>query len=337
MLNGTDNQPFEIYNPTIEQLDDFRQVNHDHEAVPYIIKAAILHLYGEGGYPVIQMATGAFAWNTLYYHCEAAIEGDNVHLTAWPISEDGLIAGYNMPPSVDKLLTLVKNVGRYSNRATIIAETVHGEVLTVAEASRRYGIAKDTLRNRMSNMGLTLEEAADMGPPVGRGGHKPFEAPVHGEMLTIAKAAKQYGININTLVNRMKRNGLTLEEAVDFGAKLPPGEYIQKSTAETVHGKAMTIAEASKRFGINYKTLFSRVRYNGKTLEQAVDMGSGAKYCARDEYKTLVHGENMSIAEASTRYGIPQATLRHRMRFVGRTLEEAVDMGPKKQSRHGLE
>ena len=90
------------------------------------------------------------------------------------------------------------------------------EHMTIREAALRTGIKRNTLCNRMYKHRLTLRQAVEMGPPV-RGGARASarREPVHGEVMTVHQAALRYGINEKTVRSRLKKPGVTLEQAVE--------------------------------------------------------------------------------------------------------------------------
>ena len=90
------------------------------------------------------------------------------------------------------------------------------EHMTIREAARRTGIKLNTLCGRMYKRGITLRQAVEMGPPV-RGGARASarREPVHGEVMTVHQAALRYGINEKTVRSRLKKPGVTLEQAVE--------------------------------------------------------------------------------------------------------------------------
>lgn len=91
--------------------------------------------------------------------------------------------------------------------------TVHGEELTQADAARKYNIDSGTLCARLKQ-GMSPEDAVSK--PVAHKPHKGRRYSINGEQLTITEMSKKYGIHVNTLRQRMFKNGATPEQAVSW-------------------------------------------------------------------------------------------------------------------------
>lgn len=91
--------------------------------------------------------------------------------------------------------------------------------------------------------------------------------PVRGGEMTIRQAARACGIRYGTLLARMNLHGMTLEQAMDQGRRM---RRHVPAAAWPVLGEMMTLRQASDRFGIPIKTLESRMRRRGCSLEAAV-------------------------------------------------------------------
>lgn len=86
-----------------------------------------------------------------------------------------------------------------------------GERLTLAELSARYGIPKRTLYGRIVMNGMSVKDAVSVRKmPHGRRIPMTF----NGEDVTFAELSKRANISMDTLYYRIRRKGLTPEEAV---------------------------------------------------------------------------------------------------------------------------
>ena len=89
------------------------------------------------------------------------------------------------------------------------------QMLNLMEISEIEGINYRTLRARIFQYGWTLEESLKKSKNKwARKGHELFEH--KGEMKTLSEIAKGEGINKTTLFDRIKRQKMTIEEAVSI-------------------------------------------------------------------------------------------------------------------------
>jgi transposase-like protein len=117
--------------------------------------------------------------------------------------------------------------------------------MNVLAASIKAGIPVGTVRARMYNKMMTLEEALVKPPP--------------SKMSRVKAAAKKHGIKPHTLYSRMQRNGYTIAQAlaVPFGPRRNP------------------VNTAARKAGITPSTLEKRMRRHHISLSEAVAMGPG--------------------------------------------------------------
>lgn len=176
---------------------------------------------------------------------------------------------------------------------------VHGEWMTLAEASERYGIIKQTLFMRMQQRGCTLEQAVDMGrrAPMRYPDDRGKKHLINGEMLTARQAAKRLGVSRHTLQERMRVRKCTLQEAVDLGFRAPKPH--RQAARYPVEGAMLSIPEAAAKYGVKLKTVEGRIR-RGLTLQEAVLQP--VRVGREPVYPTVeVDGEQLSVNQAAKR------------------------------------
>lgn len=90
--------------------------------------------------------------------------GDSPDMIAMCLSCD-------LPRCVEKCPKMLKAKGKKPGETRGKPGVMHpykGGLLSLAEAERQLGISNSTLRNRMKRLGLSLEQAIQMGKPVHR-------------------------------------------------------------------------------------------------------------------------------------------------------------------------
>lgn len=90
----------------------------------------------------------------------------------------------------------VRNYGvRYS---------AYGKMFSLGQASKKYDIKYTTLRYRMKNLGLSLEQAIEYNTHL-----------VHGKRMTLVQAAEHYDVKYAKLFYLTKHKGFSLQQAVE--------------------------------------------------------------------------------------------------------------------------
>ena len=134
--------------------------------------------------------------------------------------------------------------------------TAFGKTLTIAQWAKEVKKNRVTIKSRLKK-GMSLEEA--LTKPVEKFTAKKYL--YKGEMLTLIQISKIVNIHKSTLISRVERQGLTLEEAIN--APTPKLFY--------AFGKEQTIGEWCREFNIEDPTLiYNRVVRYGWSLEKAL-------------------------------------------------------------------
>ena len=138
--------------------------------------------------------------------------------------------------------------------------TINGFTGTLIQIAEHFNIKYATLFYRMNNLGWSIEKAVNT--PIKERKQKEREIKtytVNNFTGNLTQIAKYFGINAETLRNRINKQGMPIKEAVNT-----PTEEIH-----TVNGFTGNLKEIAEHFNINYRTLYGRLR-KGFTIEEAV-------------------------------------------------------------------
>lgn len=89
---------------------------------------------------------------------------------------------------------------------------------------------------------------------------------VGGERLTVAEMAEKAGVEVHTILQRMKR-GMTPEEAVRHTAYKRRREYMKYRLA----GERMSCVEIGRRLNYSFQAFQWRARKSGRTVQEEID------------------------------------------------------------------
>ena len=84
-------------------------------------------------------------------------------------------------------------------------------MLDVYEIARRCGVSRTVLQERSRRLGITLEQAAEMGRMDSRARYE-FD----GERLSLAEIAERTGLTCTAIRDRMVQLGMTAQEAAEY-------------------------------------------------------------------------------------------------------------------------
>ncbi|MCG3815667.1 hypothetical protein I3256_06945 [Photobacterium damselae] len=171
-----------------------------------------------------------------------------------------------------------------------------GELRNLVVISEMTGKTYSTLHRRVTELGMTIDEAVETDPFP--------KLLIHGEMLSKNQICEKYDIAFVTLNKRLEK-GMSPEEAVadQTERKLYKGEWLSRK-------------ELAKATGIGIDTINRRWR-KGFPIEDLV------KPPTRKMAKHLHKGNMRSISEVAKMENIPNSTLARHIRN-GMSLDEAL-------------
>lgn len=138
--------------------------------------------------------------------------------------------------------------------------TINGFTGTLIQIAEHFNIKYSTLFNRMNNLGWSIEKAVNT--PIKEQKQKECEIKtytVNNFTGNLTQIAKYFDINAETLRNRINKQGMSIEEAVNT----PVEETYM------VNGFTGNLTQIAEHFNINYRTLYGRLR-KGFTIEEAI-------------------------------------------------------------------
>jgi transposase len=169
---------------------------------------------------------------------------------------------------------------------------------------------------------------------------KPVSLTFEGKKLhfsTLSSAAIHFGLNPLVVVARRRQYGWTLRQALEID-KRPPRDFTRISIV--VDHKTMTFrsfAAAATHFGVNEQTAYQRHYYRGWSLQEA--FGVTPKHIRHSQCKELVCTLNgttrrfTSHKEAAESHGIDPNLFTRRLNLQGWTLEEALELVPRREQK----
>lgn len=99
---------------------------------------------------------------------------------------------------------------------------------------------------------------------MGRGKARVYQ--VGGERLTAMEMAEKAGVEVHTILQRMKR-GMTPEEAVRHTAYKRRREYMKYRLG----GERMSCVEIGRRLNYSFQAFQWRARKSGRTVQEEID------------------------------------------------------------------
>ena len=130
-----------------------------------------------------------------------------------------------------------------------------GRVVTFAQLEKEKGYSDSTITKRLKS-GWSLEEAIETPLKITL-----FE--FRGEAKTLRQWAQEYGINVDTVRQRMNNSGWSLEKALTTPSNKNRGKLI------TYKNKTLNLKEWAELIGINNETL-SKYLKKGATIEEVI-------------------------------------------------------------------
>lgn len=91
--------------------------------------------------------------------------------------------------------------------------------------------------------------------------------------MRISEAARLAGVSYARVWHRMRKDGMTLEQAIYDATHTAPKRG-NRPLYYTAFGRTLTVKQWGARSGINYQTLNTRMRH-GMSMEEALELGPG--------------------------------------------------------------
>ena len=159
---------------------------------------------------------------------------------------------------------------RKPSRQTFL--THNGETLSVRQWSDRLGIARHTIHSRLK-LGLTVDRVLTPGDlRLNLRGTEPINFLTYeGQTRSLAEWSRITGINAATIRHRQCR-GLSSERILDprLNVRLDKPKPTRRSFYITAQGQRLTLAEWSRRTGIDRATIRARILQQGMSGDEAV-------------------------------------------------------------------
>lgn len=134
---------------------------------------------------------------------------------------------------------------------------------------------------------------------------------IDGVEMSLYKAAKLVGVDYYTLDKRIRRRGITAQEAIDFV------RINTKHDDVIVDGVKISLHKAAKSLGVSTKTVYDRIRERGMTAQEAIE-------AVKIDTRCNLNGvEYSSMSHLCDSLNLCRKTIRTRIKR-GMTLEEAA-------------
>lgn len=207
-----------------------------------------------------------------------------------------------------------------------ILTTTDGRSASISAWSKETGIARHTIHARIS-LGWTPDEALGFSPR----GKGELLTSSDDQSKTVYQWSKKTGVPAGTIHYRLSR-GLTIEQAV--GIDLSPLNSRRWKKFEW-NGKVVTITELSRQSGITASCLRQRLS-RGENVSMALSRPSkkhGQKHSRTDRKIVILStlsGESATVSEWSAKTGISVTKIYNRVYRQGWSVEEALEIVPRK-------
>jgi hypothetical protein len=186
------------------------------------------------------------------------------------------------------------------------------------EAAHYYNVDPKTFSTRLSRLGWTPEQAAELEPSPTIQKHYLV---VDGQTINLRQVARDHNMSPVQVRQRM-RYGWTYREAMGIDPQ-PINKHLPKPVE--VNGISFpTLKAAADYYGMNYKTVCGRISSKQYTIREALEtrIDVGAR---RKSEVTIAFGQTYpSITKCAKANNVNPATLWHRMTHFGETPDEAI-------------
>lgn len=156
--------------------------------------------------------------------------------------------------------------------------TVNGvEYPSINQVAKEFGLTLKLVSARINKDGWTIEQAVGIDPPPSSVKCQGISVTAFGEtFVSVAQCAERFGVNAESLRTRVAKYGDALEDAIRHLMEKPKGgAQPQPVTAFGMTFRSITALAA--HFGLSVHSLRNRMRYQGQSLEEAIDCLHGKK------------------------------------------------------------
>ena len=197
---------------------------------------------------------------------------------------------------------------------TIFKNTDEEFTGTRKEIAKHFNIPYNTLKNRINKMNLSIEEAINYNKNYKK--YTVFKGTIKEFTGTLYEIAKHFNINYNTLLNRINKINLSIEDAIEHD--LLKIYNVFKGTNREFIGN---LKEISKHFNIKYNILQYRIHKMNLSIEEAIDYSEYINIVFEGTDREFV-GTKKEIAD---HFDISYGTLIKRINNEHLSIENAID------------
>ena len=189
--------------------------------------------------------------------------------------------------------------------------TVNGFTGNLTQIAKHFDINYNTLLNRVNNLGWSIEKAIDT--PIEE--QKEIKTYTVNEFTgTLKEIAEHFDVNYGTLINRINKQNLSIEEAINIPVKEQKEKEIK---IYTVNGFTGNLTQIAKHFNINDGTLRYRINEQEMSIEDAINVPI-------EEIKIYtVNGFTGNLIQIAEYFNLNYKTLCGRI-YRGWSIEDAV-------------
>jgi hypothetical protein len=214
----------------------------------------------------------------------------------------------------------VRSRGR---RVTVSTESGPLTFRSMSAAAKHFGIAAETVGQRVSKCGWSIEEALGLIRPKSRWARKRITVTVQGDTRTFAsvpQAAAALGVDDKLVYGRLSK-GWTIEQSLGLVEREKPRPLGKRCVvrANGISREFHSLSDAAREHGLTLQRVSGRMHRLGWTLEQALGLTPPPK--KRPNHASPLHVtkkgrrlEYASIAEAARQHRISAGKVVSRLR-----------------------
>lgn len=214
----------------------------------------------------------------------------------------------------------VRSRGR---RVTVATEDGPLTFRSISAAAKHFGVAAETVGQRISKCGWSIDEALGLVRPKSRWARKKITVTIRGEKRTFAsvpQAAAALGVDDKLIYGRLSK-GWSIEEALGLIERKKQRPRGKRCVVEANGGRLEfhSLSDAAREFGLTLQRVSGRMHNLGWTLEQALGITPPPKKKPNHAtpLRVTINGEKHryeSIADAARQHRIGAGTVVYRLR-----------------------